>query len=138
MHDPTSRYRAQATTPDRERSTSTGEARTPTWSARRIVDTFSASIGLIAVLPVLLTSYFAVRLTSRGPVLRPVRIAQHGRRFTRWKFRSVYLGPSLRVTPVGRILRHLAVDELLLLVNVLKGDIGSRPAPVRDRARVAR
>ncbi len=87
-----------------------------------------------------------VKVTSRGPVLyRAERVGQVGRTFRLLKFRSMRVGADLggpgitragdpRVTPVGRLLRRLKLDELPQLVNVLRGElslVGPRPEDPR-------
>lgn len=105
---------------------------------------FALAAGLLVVaLPVMLVCVVLVRLTSRGPAIyTQTRVGRGGRVFVLYKIRTMYhdceskTGPQWsppgdpRITPAGRVLRHLHLDELPQLVNVLKGDmslIGPRP-----------
>jgi lipopolysaccharide/colanic/teichoic acid biosynthesis glycosyltransferase len=108
---------------------------------RRTVDALLAALGLLVLLPVLLVTAVAVKITSRGPVLyKQDRAGRSGRSFTMFKFRSMVhaedTGPLVtessdpRVTRLGALLRASKLDELPQLFNVLKGDmtlIGPRP-----------
>ena len=60
------------------------------WYLKRIVD-FLGSVALLIVLsPLLVASYLAIRLTSRGPgVFRQERVGLRGREFTLYKFRTM-------------------------------------------------
>lgn len=79
----------------------------------------------------------AVRATSPGPVFfRQERVGMDGRPFTVWKFRTMVAGDNpvfpdaSRITPVGRVLRRLSLDELPQLINVARGEmsvVGPRP-----------
>ena len=120
---------------------------------KRAMDIIVALASLVILSPLLLAIAAALKTTSRGPVLhRQERIGLNGRRFVMLKFRSMWAdaerrrpelerlneasGPVFkmkndpRVTPVGRYLRRLSLDELPQLWNVLKGDmslVGPRP-----------
>ena len=102
-----------------------------------------AFIGTVVTLPIMLLAALAVKLTSRGPILfRQTRVGLNGKHFTVLKFRSMYVNAEAktgavwatrddpRITPVGRWLRKLRIDELPQLWNVLRGDmaiVGPRP-----------
>lgn len=104
----------------------------------------AAALALLtATLPVILLTAALVRLTSRGPAFYSQRrVGIDGRTFTIYKLRTMTAdaesgsGPRWsqpgdpRITPLGRILRVLHLDELPQLVNVLRGEmnlIGPRP-----------
>lgn len=121
-------------------------------AAKRTFDVVVAAAGLVVCLPLLAAVALAIKVTSPGPVLfRQERVGHMGRRFRILKLRSMYVdaderledlepglagGPVVkipqdpRVTPVGRVLRRLSIDELPQLVNVLRGEmslVGPRP-----------
>jgi lipopolysaccharide/colanic/teichoic acid biosynthesis glycosyltransferase len=87
--------------------------------------------------------YIVVKLTSPGPsIFKQKRVGQNGVDFFLYKFRSMYVdaeartGPvwasknDPRITPVGRWLRLLRLDELPQFFNVIRGEmalVGPRP-----------
>lgn len=111
--------------------------------ALTVLDYLIATMALVATSPVIALAMAAVRLSSRGPALyTQTRLGLGGRIFTVFKIRTMILeaedltGPrwSLpgdpRITPVGRMLRRLHLDELPQLWNVLRGEmslVGPRP-----------
>ena len=117
----------------------------PAWERRtkRIVDAVVSAIVLVVGAPVWLAIAGLVRFTSAGPAIyRQTRVGRHGRPFTMLKFRTMvddaerHTGPvwaehgDKRITPVGRWLRKLRLDEIPQLWNVLLGQmslVGPRP-----------
>jgi lipopolysaccharide/colanic/teichoic acid biosynthesis glycosyltransferase len=106
----------------------------------RVLDIAVAAVALVMLSPLMLAIALVVRVSSPGPVIyRQWRVGQGGKRFTLYKFRSMQVehsGPEVtarndaRITPLGRLLRGTALDELPQFFNVLKGEmtlVGPRP-----------
>ena len=110
---------------------------------KRLFDILLSFTLLLILWPVFLIIAVAIKLDSKGPVLfLQERIGKGGKVFKIYKFRSMCVGAEhtgsgvysgkgdARVTRVGRILRATSLDELIQVVNILKGDmsfIGPRP-----------
>ena len=127
---------------------------------KRLLDILVSSCALLILSPVFLLVALAVKCTSPGPTFFfQERVGLGKRRFKIMKFRTMVrdaerliaplehlnqsAGPTFklandpRVTPVGKLLRKVSLDELPQFINVLLGDmslVGPRPLPVRDYA----
>jgi lipopolysaccharide/colanic/teichoic acid biosynthesis glycosyltransferase len=133
----------------------------PRTRAQRLLDIAGSATMLLLLVPALLMIALMIAATSRGGVLyRQTRVGVGGTTFTCLKFRTMHAGGHQkradlvhldegngllfkirrdpRVTPVGRVLRRLSLDELPQLVNVLRGEmalVGPRPALPEEVAR---
>ena len=112
------------------------------YSFKRLADILISAFAMVLLSPVYLVTAAIVKLTSPGPVFyAQERIGYHGRPFKMHKFRSMYVdaeesGPALskdndpRITPFGRFMRKVRLDEIPQFYNVLKGTmslVGPRP-----------
>ncbi|HEX2625229.1 MAG TPA: exopolysaccharide biosynthesis polyprenyl glycosylphosphotransferase [Sphingomicrobium sp.] len=110
---------------------------------KRGEDLIIGGLMLLFALPVIALTALAIRMTSKGPVffVQP-RVGFNNEVIDVIKFRSMYADRSDfkglatttadddRVTPVGKIIRRLSIDELPQLFNVVRGDmsiVGPRP-----------
>lgn len=107
---------------------------------KRSFDIIAAILGLILGSPIILVCMALVRATSPGPtIFRQTRVGLGEKSFTCLKLRTMHretphlptheTGAS-SVTPIGKHLRRLKLDELPQLWNVLVGDmsfVGPRP-----------
>ncbi len=124
---------------------------------KRIIDIVGSLIGIVITFFLSLFIAPAIYIESPGPVIfRQTRIGKNGRRFSIYKFRSMYMDAEERkkellaqnemdglmfkikddprITRVGRFLRKTSLDEFPQFFNVLAGDmslVGTRP-PTED------
>ncbi|MEQ8840526.1 MAG: sugar transferase [Acidimicrobiales bacterium] len=125
---------------------------------KRTFDVITACALLVVSAPLLLLSSLAVKLSTPGPaVFSQPRVGRDGELFDMHKLRTMVIdaedqlasiehlstatGPLFkiendpRITPVGKWLRKLSIDELPQLLNVIKGEmslVGPRPALPRE------
>lgn len=124
-------------------------------AAKRMLDIAGALVGLAVFGPVMALCALLIRLQDGGAVFfSQVRVGENGEPFRILKFRSMVLNADAmkallmdqnthgdartfkllndpRITPVGRWMRRLSLDELPQFWNVLRGDmslVGPRPA----------
>lgn len=109
---------------------------------KRILDIICAIILLVLFSPFMIIIALCIKLYDGGPVFyKQDRLTLNGRVFKIYKFRSMRMdsekaGAQLakknddRITPVGKVIRSLHLDELPQIFNILKGDmsmVGPRP-----------
>ncbi|MBN1580638.1 MAG: sugar transferase [Anaerolineae bacterium] len=112
-------------------------------AARRCLDLVFGLVGLLALISILPFVALAIYLSDRGPVFyTQVRSGQGGHPFRVIKFRTMRCDAEKdgnpqwaqendeRITPIGRFLRKVRLDELPQVINVLRGEmsiVGPRP-----------
>ena len=105
---------------------------------KRTIDFIGAVVFGVLALPVAAVVSIAIVLSMGRPVFfRQDRPGLNQRVFTMYKFRTmrnplpgIKESDSERLTPFGRVLRSVSLDELPQLINVVKGEmsfIGPRP-----------
>ena len=114
---------------------------------KRAMDIVISGIGILITWPIMLGFAIAIKLCDGGPVLfKQNRITKDGKVFNVLKFRSMVpdadkkevkgtVDNDDRVTPVGKIMRPIRVDELPQLFNILFGDmsiVGPRPERIEN------
>ncbi len=110
--------------------------------SKRVGDIVVSILALVVLSPVYLLTAIGVKMSSSGPIFyAQERIGKGGKPFFIYKFRSMVVdaekqGPALssdhdpRITPFGRFMRKVRLDEIPQFFNVLKGDmslVGPRP-----------
>ena len=125
---------------------------------KRALDILGGLVGMVILAVATIFVAPAIKLESPGPVFfGQTRIGKNGRRFTFYKFRSMYqdaeqrkkelmaqnevkglmfkMEHDPRITRVGRFIRKTSIDELPQFWNVLRGDmslVGTRPPTVDE------
>lgn len=130
------------------------QARKTAHVLKRVIDIAGSLFLLCLLAPLMMVVALAIKLNSKGPVIfRHVRVGQHGKPFSFWKFRSMYVDNDAaihkdyvtnfisrgqpasetepvykitndpRITPVGGFMRKTSLDEIPQLWNVLRGEM---------------
>jgi exopolysaccharide biosynthesis polyprenyl glycosylphosphotransferase len=109
---------------------------------KRALDLLGASLLLLLTLPLFPLLALFVQQTDGPVILRQIRLGEHGKLFTIYKFRTMRADAEAsgtavwaaahdpRLTRTGGVMRRLRLDELPQLWNVFRGDmslVGPRP-----------
>lgn len=112
--------------------------------AKRLFDIVVSGLALLVLSPLMLITAAAIKASDGGPAFyRQTRLTKDGREFQIIKFRSMRQDAEndgvarlssgeadQRITPVGRFIRKVRIDELPQLINILTGSmslVGPRP-----------
>lgn len=111
---------------------------------KRLIDIFGSAVALLLFAPILIITGIAVYASMGSPIFfTQVRPGLGGKPFKIYKFRTMHgltdkqgnlLPDDVRLTRVGRFIRHWSLDELPQFWNVIKGDmslVGPRPTLMR-------
>lgn len=118
---------------------------------KRTIDIIGSLILLILFSPIMLITMILIKFSSPGPIFfKQKRVGKNNQEFWMYKFRSMYIGdndkrlkdnyPKLwekykndgwklpmsedpRITPIGKKIRSLTIDEFPQLINVLKSEM---------------
>ena len=111
---------------------------------KRFFDIIISFTVLVILSPILLLTALAIKITDNGPVFyKQKRLTLNGKVFNVLKFRSMRVDAEKdgvarlstgtkdnRITPIGRFIRKVRLDELPQLFNILGGSmsiVGPRP-----------
>lgn len=111
---------------------------------KRLMDIVISAVALVFLSPIMFVVAIAIKAYDGGPVFySQIRLTKDGRTFRILKFRSMRIDAEHdgvarlstgenddRITPVGKFIRKVRLDELPQLFNILAGDVsivGPRP-----------
>ena len=110
---------------------------------KRLTDIVLSLAALVVFSPFMLVTALAIKIYDGGPVLyKQLRLTKDGKEFYIYKFRSMRVDAEKdgvarlaqehdnRITPVGKIIRAVRIDEIPQLFCILAGDmsiVGPRP-----------
>ena len=111
--------------------------------AKRTIDLILSLLAIIVTSPIMIIVALLIKIYGGGPALfKQKRLTIDGKIFNVYKFRSMIVDAEKdgvarlaskndnRITPIGKFIRKVRLDELPQLLNILKGDmsiVGPRP-----------
>lgn len=112
-------------------------------AVKRLADILLSLAALVLFSPIMLITAILIKVYDHGPVLyKQVRLTKDRKEFYVYKFRSMKVDAEKdgvarlaqtnddRITPVGKVIRMLRIDEMPQLFCILRGDmtiVGPRP-----------